>query len=111
VIKGNNIIAKKGVFDFSTLIIQMKPGPETEIRLNILNLETYGNLLPFLEQPYIIQMYARNCILGEMLTIERTCVPCPKGFYSVETNMTIPTVCKPCPEHAICLGGSDMTPA
>ena len=88
----------------------MLPDSDARLKLSILNLETYGNLLPFLEKPFYVEIHARNCIMGEMLTAERTCIPCPAGYYSVETNFNQPSICKPCPEHAICLGGADMTP-
>lgn len=88
----------------------MQPGESTYLKLNILNLDTYGNLLYFIEEPIKIGITARGCDLGEMLTPERTCVSCPPGFYSIERNITQPSICRPCPDHAICFGGADMTP-
>lgn len=109
-LKDNQVIAKEGVLNFTSMYIQMPPGTSTLLQLTVIDLDPYGNLLEFLLEPVKIPIYARPCVLGEMLTEERTCVPCDPGTYSVLTNITEPSVCKPCPQHAICLGGSDMTP-
>lgn len=45
------MIAQNGVFKFENLYIQMQPGESAKLKLNILNLETYGNLLDFIEEP------------------------------------------------------------
>jgi len=66
----------------------MQPGESAMLKLNILNLDTYGNLLDFIEEPIKIAISARGCDMGEMLTAERTCVSCPPGTYSIERNIT-----------------------
>ena len=45
------MIAQNGVFNFENLYIKMQPGESAKLKLNILNLETYGNLLYFIEEP------------------------------------------------------------
>jgi hypothetical protein len=84
---------------------------QATLQLNILNFETYGNILPFIQNPIQITIYSRPCITGEMLTAQRTCVPCEPGTFSIKTNITDPSKCHRCPDHAICFGGADMTPA
>lgn len=88
----------------------MQPGVSSMLQLRIINLETYGNELDFLSELMLIDISSRPCTLGESLTQDRKCIPCAPGTYSIAINITEPHDCKPCPNHAICLGGADMTP-
>lgn len=96
-LKGNQIVATNGVFNFTSIKVTMQPGETTALKLKIINLDTYGNPTNFTETPVRIEIYARPCIQGEMLTPKRECLACSEGQYSVLSGITEPSVCKPCP--------------
>jgi len=78
-LNGNQVIATNGVFNFTSFQVTMQPGESAALKLSIMNLDTYGNTVSFVDTPVRIEIYARPCTQGEMLTPDRRCEPCSEG--------------------------------
>jgi hypothetical protein len=75
-LKGNQVVAQNGIFNFTSFLVTMQPGESAVLNLKILNLDTYGNPVNFTDTPIRLDIYARPCTFGEMLTPDRQCLPC-----------------------------------
>ena len=109
-------IAKQGSLIFIKLLIKAKPNSTLTLSfsgkfLGLLN--NINNQLNPMQIEQNFDFYVRECLIGEILTVDGSCYFCPKDTYSLIDPMEIEQKyqkCNPCPENSICYGGKYIVP-
>lgn len=73
----NIIVADNGIYNFTYVQINTKPGSPASLSLQIAGMETFGNSLDFVNIPTSIQIQTRTGEQGEAMTADGKCEICP----------------------------------
>jgi hypothetical protein len=99
IIGTTSLVAKGGVANFSSIILQAIPGRTVPIQVQSKSINQTFPKSP--EALYSFKYVTRLCVPGEVTTAVG-CYLCPKNTFSVDPN---DTECKECPGYASCPGG------
>lgn len=94
------VIAVKGLYEFSDVVITSKPGTSVGLKASSAAID-----LNTVESSIIVPIQLRLCLPGES-NVGNTCVVCAPGTYSLDPN----NPCDSCPSGAICYGGNLIVP-
>eukprot|EP00347_Sterkiella_histriomuscorum_P022241 403331176 len=101
--------AKFGVYNFPNVIVNLEPGINAQLELEIEDMITYANSVSFIKEPFKINILTRPCQVGEKYTIDKSCIVCPTGEYLYQAPKSIVT-CQKCDPNAICYGLYKVAP-
>ena len=103
--------AVKGEYKFDPLLIKQMPGTYTVLEVHFGNFGRYQTMrpkqdIPFLRNPPLIVVKARDCLLGERYTNQHTCEKCEdnSNTYEVRTIEYIGKACDACLSFGVCSG-------
>lgn len=99
IIGTTSLVAKQGVSNFSSIILQAIPGRTVPIQVQSTSINHTFPKSP--EAIYSFKYVTRLCVPGEVTT-PVGCYLCPKNTFSVDPS---DTECKECPGYAFCPGG------
>lgn len=85
------------------------PGTLSIIKFTINGLDNNG-LLPYeFINGWVFPVYSRQCISGEELREDGSCVQCKIGTYLIEAPKEV-AYCKKCPQNSLCPGENIIIP-
>jgi len=96
------VLAKSGIANFSSVIVQTVPGTTVFTRVDS---PTISAMFPnSSDVSYFFDYQTRVCLPGEVSS-SKGCYLCPKNTYSVDP---LESECRPCPGYATCPGGHSL---
>ncbi|OMJ89933.1 hypothetical protein SteCoe_7822 [Stentor coeruleus] len=92
------VTARAGVLNFSSILLAGPPNSLTSLSVT----GTFSSTLQLINEDF--NVFVRECIIGEALVNENSCIVCQVGKYNLKAG----DICKQCPIGALCFGGRNI---